>query len=135
MTQHPIRHRGSRAGMTLIEIVVAVTILSGALLGIAMFASRMVRGVSDSQAKTTAAELAGERLELVKLTGTYVSVDTFVRTETALGAGYLGYTRQTQVQRINTGVTDTLDYKIVTVTVRGQLLPQPVKRTTIIAAY
>lgn len=135
MTQQPIRRRGSRAGMTLIEIVVAVTILSGALLGIAMFASRMVRGVSDSQAKTTAAELAGERLELVKLTGTYVSVDTFVRTETALGTGYLGYTRQTQVQRVNAGVSDTLDYKIVTVTVRGQLLPQPVKRTTIIAAY
>lgn len=135
MTRRTSRGHVARAGMTLIEIVVAVTILSGALLGLAMFASRMVRGVSDSQAKTTAAELAGERLEMVKLTGTYASVDTFVRTETALGAGYRGYSRQTQVQRVNAGLTDTLDYKIVTVTVRGQLLPQPVRRTTIIAAY
>lgn len=135
MTHHPVRRHAPRAGMTLIEIVIAVTILSGALLGLAMFASRMVRGVSDSQAKTTAAELAGERLEMVKLTGSYASIDTFVLTETSLGAGYPGYSRQTQVQRVNAGVSDTLDYKIVTVTVRGQLLPQPVKRTTIIASY
>jgi prepilin-type N-terminal cleavage/methylation domain-containing protein len=124
-----------RRAMTLVEVIVAMTILSGVLLGMAMFAVRLSQETSAARLRATAAQLVADRIEVVKGAPRYDAIDSlYVKTETAI-TGFAGYTRQTMVNRIGGLVTDTIDYRIVTVEVRNARLPAPVRRTTIIAPF
>lgn len=138
MRSHLAGSRGgalrARRGMTLVEVLIALTILSGALLALATFSGRFTRANTDARLRTTAEQLATERLEAVRWSGTYVAVDSFVRTENPV-VGYAGYRRQTWVARTGGALGDTLDYKTVTVSVTAPALRAPVRKTTVIAVF
>lgn len=125
----------ARNGFTLVEVVVALLVLGFALLGLALFVSNMAHSGSKSQLVGTASELAADRIETIKSSLTYATLDSkFVSTEAAV-AGYTGYSRQTIIRHVGGGTTDSLDYKIVTVVVTNPAMTDTVRQTTIIAAF
>lgn len=124
----------SRRGMSLVEIVVALTILTGAMLGLGAFGVRFTKTMTQTRIVSTALDLATDRLEDVKASQTYTGIDTFGGTETAPN-GMTGYKRTTTVTRVGGAANAVVDYRIVTVEVRGPASTVPVRKTTIIASY
>lgn len=85
--------------------------------------------------RVTAAQLAAQRLEDAKGAIRYTAIESlFVATE-AMTVPYAGYTRQTWVQHIGGLVTDTIDYKIVTVQVTNPQMANNIRKTTVIAPF
>ncbi len=125
-----------RTGFTLVETVVALIILGFALLGLALFVSRMASAGTSSHLLGTANELAADRIEMIKTATIYSQIDGFAGTElTIAGTGNAGYTRQTFIRHVGGGTTDSVDYKIVTVVVANPAMTDSVRKTTIIAAF
>ncbi len=127
--------KGVRKGMTLVEVMMAVTILATAMLSIASFMGKFARIVAVSDVKNTANELASQRLEEIKNAPRYTAIDTLYPGTVSLATPYVGYTRKTQVTHTGGGAKDLYDYKTVTVTVSNSRLGTPIKRTTMIAAF
>ena len=125
-----------RAGFSLVEVVVALGILTAALLSLALFVSRMAHTTSNARLLGTASELAANRIESIKASSNYASIDTFAVTQsTALGAQYAGFTRKTLIKHVGGSVTDSVDYRIITVIVTNPVMSDTVKKTTAIAAF
>jgi prepilin-type N-terminal cleavage/methylation domain-containing protein len=129
----PARARG-RGGMTLVEVIVALVILAGAMIALARFIGTFSRTVNDSAVKAEATQLAAERLEVVKAIQRYADVDAAAVTETDI-PGHRSFTRRTVVRRVGGAASDDEDYKIVTVIVTAPALRTPVKRTTVISEF
>lgn len=120
-----------RRAMTLMEVMVAMVILTGALLGMGRFITSFSHSTADGALSSTASDLVLDRLEFVKASRPYANLPSFIATEVAI-PNYPGFTRQTQVLRTNNATTD---YTAVTVTVTHPSLSRPVKKTTIIGAF
>lgn len=119
----------NRRGFTLIEIMIALVILSIAILGMATATGQFMHVVTVGQARAAATQLAEQRIEVVQMDPNYNLIDsTYAGTETSF-PGLSGYTRITTVQAIN----DTLVYKVVTVRVITPTA-DTIKRTVIVAA-
>lgn len=127
--------KGVRKGMTLVEVMMALTILATAMLSIASFMGKFAHIVAVSDVKNTANELASQRLEEIKNAPRYTAIDTLYPGTVALTTPYSGYTRKTQVTHTGGGSSDLYDYKTITVTVSNSRLGTPIKRTTMVAAF
>ena len=127
----------ARPGFSLVEVIVALGILTAALLGLALFVSRMAHTTSDARLLGTASELAVNRIEDIKSSTDYASIDTFAVTETSIPGSptYAGFTRKTLVKHVGGAVTDSVDYRIITVVVTNPVMSAPVTKTTAIAAF
>jgi prepilin-type N-terminal cleavage/methylation domain-containing protein len=124
-----------REGLTLVEVIVALSILGGVLLALGMFSARLSQSTSASRIRINAAQLAADRLEQVKGSPRYSAIESLYVATEAIIAGNPGYSRQTWVSRVGGAVSDTIDYKIVTVQVQHSQLTGNVRKTTIIAPY
>jgi hypothetical protein len=111
-------------------------ILGSALLGMALFVSRMAHSASESRLLGVADELAADRIETVKTATSYATLPgSYQGTETSIpGSDYAGFTRQTLVQHVG-GPADSVDYMVVTVIVSNPAIPDTVRKTTVIAAF
>jgi prepilin-type N-terminal cleavage/methylation domain-containing protein len=118
-------------GMTLVESMVAVTILGSVTLGLGAFMAKFTRTATEVRHSAKAAQLAAQRLEVIKGAGQYDSLSKYAGTETAI-PGYAGLTRKTIVTRVGGDSTSTVDYQIVTVEVTGLTLKAAVRKTTAI---
>src|SRR5512140_1252419 len=116
------RASGRRPGMTLIEVIISVMILSGVLIGLSNFTRRFQHMTHHHDALPIAGELATARLEAIgryrpysTLVSTYDGTTETSATSTANPsmAQYPGYTRTTSAVR--TGPSSTADYVTVTV--------------------
>lgn len=128
--------RRKRAGLTLVEVLVAITILAGTILGMTQFTRGFTRASADASVTARASDAATQHLETVKSWRTYATlVATYHNDDLTFStpSPYRGLRRRTFAVR--TGPNDTTDHVTVTVEVTGGGLPAPVKRTTIIAAY
>lgn len=125
---------GARRGMTLVEVVVALVILGGALLGMASFGLRFAQGVTDTRLRSTALDLATDRLEEVKVAPDYAAVGSYAGVEISPN-GMRGFTRRTVVLRTGGLPSDSVDYRTVTVEVSATGMRTPVRKSTIIANY
>lgn len=133
MRSHP--QTRARAGMSMLEVVVAMSILGGALLSMAAFSARLSHNTGTARMQGTANQLVNDRMETVKGAPRYTAIESlFVKTETNM-SGFKGYTRKTMVTRTGGKVTDSIDYKAVTVEVTNPQMPKAVRKTTIIAPY
>jgi prepilin-type N-terminal cleavage/methylation domain-containing protein len=127
-----------RRGLTLLEVIVALGILGGVMLGLGVFSIRLSQSTSSARLFITAAQLASQRIEDVRGAPRYSAIDSlFVATEGAVsgGQGLPNFSRRTWVTRVGGGVADTIDYKIVTVQVSNPQISGSVSRTTVIAPY
>jgi len=122
-------------GMTLIEIIIALTILATVLLGMGQFAFNFSRVERQSEARTIAVNLADQRLSEVRASPNYSGMETNYAGTEATISGFPGFSRVTTI--IHTGgprPTYTNDYKTVTVTVTGPPMKTPVTKTVVVAS-
>jgi prepilin-type N-terminal cleavage/methylation domain-containing protein len=128
----------ARRGMTLIEVMIAIVILSGAMLGLAKFGGNFEHTTATASDMSLASDLAVARVEQIKAYRVYTSlVATYNNiTETyPTDPVYKGFTRLTKVTHCTGCPTATNDYTTVTVTVSGRSLVAPISKTTIIAVF
>ncbi|MBW7933281.1 MAG: prepilin-type N-terminal cleavage/methylation domain-containing protein [Gemmatimonadaceae bacterium] len=127
-----------RSGMTLIEVIIAVMILSGVLIGLSNFTRRFQHLTNNHDALATASELATARLEAVKLHRTYSTlVSTFNgTTETSATStanpsmsGFPDYTRTTSAVAVDSA------YAAKYVTVSHTPTGTSVSKSLVIAAF
>ena len=107
----PIKRARNRRGFTLIEIMVAVTLLSIGLLGMAGLTVGIMRGNTLSNRVTTATALAQARMEDLKRVG-YSGASASAEDYNAI-SGYPLYKRDTVIDVD----TPELGMKTVTITV------------------
>lgn len=121
-------------GFTLIEVVVALVILSTAVLGLAASASRLATASAAAELRALALEGAEDRIARVRLDPRYGGLDSlYTGTDTDL-FGIPGLTRTTRVIHVQLGSPGAVDYKRVSVTVTGPMLDPPLSRQIIVAA-
>lgn len=124
-----------RSGMTLIEVIVSIVLLSGALLSMGALIARYAKVSGTMQRRVEANELVADRLEEVKGGLNYATIEAvYVKTEASI-AGHPGLTRQTLVTHTGGAAPSLVDYKTVTVVVTGPGLLTPSKKTTAISIF
>jgi prepilin-type N-terminal cleavage/methylation domain-containing protein len=129
-----------RRGMTLIEVMFAIVILSGVMLALSRFGNAFTKATRNAANLAVASDLATARIEAIRSHGTYATiVSTFhgISETPATAAnpsmsGYDGYTRVTAATQT---VNDTLNYVTVTVTVTADVLTNAMKKTVVIAPF
>lgn len=123
--------------MTLVEVILAIVILSGAMLGLGNFTRKFQNANSGSTTKTLASDLAAQRIAEVQAYRPYSSiVSTYHSSAESFSSGtYVGFTRTTYAVRCSGCPTATNDYITVTVSVSGNDLTAAVTKTVIIAAF
>jgi hypothetical protein len=113
-----------------VEIVMAVGIFGGSVIGLAEFGRRFANANGLADVRAQASDYASSRVERVKSERTYASIDTCATTTQTIAG--TRYTIHTQIARTNNAASD---YKVVTVTITHPQLPVPVTKTTAIAAF
>jgi prepilin-type N-terminal cleavage/methylation domain-containing protein len=127
--------RSKRSGMTLIEVIVAISLLAGALLSMGALIARYAKVSGTMQRRVEANELVADRLEEVKGGLNYVTLEAvYVKTEATI-TGHPGLTRKTLVTHTGGAAPSLVDYKTVTVVVTGPGLLTPSKKTTVISVF
>jgi prepilin-type N-terminal cleavage/methylation domain-containing protein len=127
-----------RSGMTLIEVMIAIVILSGAMIGLAKFGGNFEHITATSADMSLASDLATQQIEQVKafrVYSTIVSTYNNVTNTYSSDPVYKGFTRVTKATRCTGCPSTTNDYVTVTVTVSGRSLVSPIAKTTIIAVF
>ncbi len=127
------------AGFSLVELAIAVTIMSAALLAVPLAGAKFSKTVSTNRVRNEANALADAWIARCRAEPNYAALDSAVTgkckgTVTALGT--YSFTRTTTVTTDATlsGIADSLnDYKRVTVVVDGGGLVTSVRRTITIA--
>lgn len=121
-------------GFTMVEVVVSLLLLSVSVLGLQLVAATMVRQTSQSQVRLSAAQLAEDRIDLIRLEPVYNNINNYAASENSI-PGFPNFTRQTVVNvRRDSTAAGITDYKRVSVTVRAPGLIAPVIRTITIGA-
>jgi len=125
---------GAERGMTLIEIIIALTILAVVILGMGQFAFNFSRTERQSEARTIAVFLADQRLSEIRSSPNYAGIDSTYGVTEATITGFTGYSRATTIVHTGGPRPQTNDYKTVTVTVTAPTLATPVKKTIVVAS-
>jgi type II secretion system protein I len=124
--------RAPTAGFTLIEVMIAITILGILTLSLLSANGRMVGTVARDRVQAQAAEAADAQIAQVRLWPDYGTLETqFSGTTNNFPA--TGWTRVTTITRTG-GSGQANDFKRVTVTVTAPGLKTPVSRSVTIAA-
>ncbi len=126
--------RDARGGFTLVEVIVAMTILSVAVLGLASSTARLTTTSASAELRALALEAAEDRLGRVRLDPRYGGLDTLYSGVDTDLFGIAGMTRTTSVDHVQQSSPHPLDYKRVTVTITGPRLDPPISRRLVIAA-
>jgi Tfp pilus assembly protein PilV len=128
----------ARSGMSLIEVAVALLILTGVLLGLGGFTAKFAQASSQAHLIINANELAARRLDAIRTQPTYAALDTLTGTDSTSPnsrADYQQYVVKTLVKQTGGAVGDTVDFKAITVTVTHKAMKKPVQKTTVMAAF
>ncbi len=120
--------------MTLIELMIALTILTFVLVSMAAYFMRFASSVYTDNNRSIASALAADRLEMIRGTLRYNAIDTMAVTESSLPS-FPGFARVTEVTHVGGDSLSLVDHKIITVSVTGPKIPTAVKRTLVIAKY
>jgi len=123
----------TRKGFSLVEVIVALVLLTILMLGAQALAARMIRTTTTANIQVTAAQIAEDRIDFVRLDPQYDSlVARYAVTENPV-TGYPGYQRITAfTQTLAVTTNGTTDFQTMTVRVTHQQLVTPVSRTVVI---
>ncbi len=123
----------AKNGFTLIEVMIAMVIMSTVLLAMVAATSSLIHVVTVADRNASALQLVDSRIERIQLDPDYVSLESeYARTETNFPT-LDGFVRTTTIVRFG-GSGEAVDYKKITVTVTGPGVPDPVSRTVTMAA-
>jgi prepilin-type N-terminal cleavage/methylation domain-containing protein len=129
--------RATRAGMTLIECMVALVILSGSLLALGNFMGKYAHTETMAAASGGALDLATNQIDSIKHYTVYANIPTtFAGSQTITEGSGSKYTRTTSIKHIGGGPTDTLDVMVATVHVTpNDSTGAGVTKTLVIGAF
>ena len=125
-----------KRGFSLVEMMIAIVILTVAILGIAASAGRLSGAAGEAEVKAIAVQSVEDRINFVRLDPIYDSLTARYSTTESVVVGLPGVSRQTAVTRYQVTQSNgkILDYTTVTVTVSGGVLHNPVVREVIVGA-
>jgi prepilin-type N-terminal cleavage/methylation domain-containing protein len=123
--------RNGDGGFTLIEICIAIVILTAAVLGLGASTSRMLSPTGNAELEFVALEAVEDRLAEIKLDPRYGVLDSLYETTQTNLPGLTGASRVTSINRTQNAQAD---FQTIVVTVSGGNLPAPVSRTLIMGA-
>ncbi len=118
-------------GFTLIEVMIALVILSAVLLTLAASTTRYLSIIAKNRIRIQAGAVADARIASIRVAPNYATLVAQFD-GTLPNVPFQGYTRETRVVRVGEGTT--ADRTGVVVTVAGPQLPTPVTRYTTVAA-
>lgn len=129
----------ARKGMTLIEVMFAMIILTGVLLVLGAFSAKFSQANGQSHLVITANEIAAARMDEIKTQPTYLALDSL---QTPAGKvdsipkDNTWFVRITKMRQVGSSdVKDSVDYKIMTVFVSHAQMKRTITKSTAIAAY
>ena len=125
----------NRDGFTIVEVLLALVLLSFVVMGFQAATAEIIHFAAQSDRVTVAAQLAEDRLDLIRLDPVYEGLaGRYAGTENTLD-GFPGLVRTTRIVRRTARQSyGVLDYCSITVSVDGSGLSAPVARTAVIAA-
>lgn len=126
----------NQGGFTLIEICIAIVILTAAVLGLAASSGQMLSPVNDAESEFVALQYVEDRLAEIRLDPRYGVLDSLYEgTESSLPVltGAQRVTAFTRTRDLQTSGKYT-DYWTIVVTVSGGTLKEPVMRKLVVAA-
>ncbi len=127
----------NRRGFTLIEVIVALVILTIVAMSLGRFVANFSHAVSTSTVRTVAVAVAQERVDSILAAATptvYPNLITLFDGNAPTGfPGYPAMSRTTRVVR-RTGTSPKKDYTIITVTVTEPTMGTPITLTNVVAA-
>jgi prepilin-type N-terminal cleavage/methylation domain-containing protein len=123
----------NQRGFTLIEVILALTILLVVMMMLATTTGKTVHIATTSANQEAAIQLAIDRVEQVRADPQYDGLDSmYAKTETTFPT-LAGFTRVTSIVRTG-GLGQPNDYKKITVRVTGPGVSPAVVRTVTVAA-
>lgn len=128
MLTHP-----NEGGFTIVEVVIALLILSTAVLGLGTSASQLSTAAASAELRALALEAVEDRLTSVRLDPRYGPLDSLYAGVEQDILGITGMTRTTSVLHVSQS-SPALDYKRITVRVVGPYLTEPLVRQIVKAA-
>ena len=118
-------------GFTLIEIIVALGILTAVVLGLAAVSVGYISSVTITDRRETALQLADSRIDQIQMDPNYGGLESsYAGTESSFPT-LAGVTRTTVITRVT---SSSNDFKRITVTVSGPGITQGLSRTITVAA-
>lgn len=133
--RRPVVAPGARRGMTLVEVIVAMFILTGVILVLGGFSANFARANAQAHLVITANEIAAARLDETRSQSSYGALEALASTDD-VRADNTVFTRVTTVRRVGGDrPTDVEDYKLVTVTVTHPAMRKVVSKTTAVPAF
>ncbi|HXI20310.1 MAG TPA: type II secretion system protein [Gemmatimonadales bacterium] len=127
----------NRRGFSLIEVMIALVILTVVALSLGRFVGNFSHAVATSTVRTTAVAVAQERIDSIRAAASpavYPSLMPLFNDEFVTGfPGYPSMRRMTAVVR-HTGTNPTRDYTVITVTVAEPTMGPAIALTTVVAA-
>lgn len=127
--------RRARRGMTLVEVIISLGILGSVMLSLGAYTARLSQSSSVAHISETAIQLAADRMDTVRAATRYAAIESLYVATEAQVAGFPQYQRRTLVRHVGGAVSDTIDYRVVTVIVSHPALKAPVRRSTVIAPF
>lgn len=127
----------NRRGFSLIEVIVALVILTIVAMSLGRFVANFTHAVSTSTVRTVAVAVAQERVDSIIASATPTVYPNLVTLFDGSGStgfpGYPAMSRNTRVVR-RTDVSPRKDYTIITVTVTEPSMGNPISLTNVVAA-
>lgn len=125
----------NRDGFTIVEVILALVLLSFVIMGFQAATTKIIHYAGQGDRLTVAAQLAEDRLELIRLDTDYETLTERYAGEEPELEGFPGLVRTTAIQRTQSEQEyGVLDYHVITVTVDGTGLRAPAARTLVVAA-
>lgn len=129
------RPTSNRDGFTIAEVLLALLLLSFMVMGFQAATGEIIHYAAQSDRKAVAVQLVQSRVDMIRLDPRYTTLKATYEEAGTTFADYPGLTRTTVVHRtLVNQMTGVLDYTVITVTVNGAGLRDPVSRTLTVAA-
>jgi Tfp pilus assembly protein PilV len=120
--------------MSLIEVMVALLLLTGVILALGKFTAQFAMAAGQTRLIIAANEIAAARLDAIRTQPTYAAVGALAES-TTVTRDYTTFTRITRVRQVGGQPTDSVDYRLVTVRVTHPAMRKQVYKTTAVAAF
>jgi type II secretory pathway pseudopilin PulG len=129
----PRAARQERAGMSLVEVIVAMTLLTGVILVLGGFSFKFARATGQAHLVITANEIAASQIDRVRQQKTYDGV-ALLAGDSTVAKDFTNFQMHTDVLRVG-AATLTQDLRYVTVKVSHPSMTKVISKTTAIAAF
>jgi type II secretory pathway pseudopilin PulG len=127
--------RRRRSGMTLVEVIVAMFILTGVILVLGGFSAGFARANAQAHLVISANEIAAARLDEARTQPSYSALEALADSSD-IASDNTVFTRVTTVRRVGSNTPQSVeDYRLVTVRVTHPAMRRVVSKTTAITAF